>query len=72
MKTQELKNKSNAELQDEIMSLRRELFNLRMQQKNPQSGAAAQANNVARIRMSRRDIARIKTILNERAREKKS
>lgn len=68
MKTQqfkeELKSKSKAELCAEIIALRREQFNLRMQRKNSQE--TMRSHNFKRVRHA---IAFIKTILNERARE---
>ncbi|GIX13015.1 MAG: hypothetical protein KatS3mg118_0974 [Paracoccaceae bacterium] len=45
------------------MALKKEAFNLRFQQ------ATGQIENTARIRQVRRDIARVKTVLNEMARK---
>ncbi len=59
MKAADLRQKSPDELQDDVMSLRKEAFNLRFQK------ATGQLENTARVRQVRRDIARIKTILNE-------
>lgn len=59
MKANELRNKSNAELREELMSLLREQFNLRMQKATGQLSRPHQFNRV------RKDIARIKTVLNE-------
>lgn len=53
-------NKTNDELNDELMSLKKEQFNLRFQK------ASGQLENTARMRQVRRDIARVKTILNTR------
>lgn len=53
---------SDAELRDELVDLRREQFNLRMQR------ATGQTTAWARFREARRDIARIKTIITERER----
>lgn len=61
MKPSELRNKSDAELGKELLELRREQFNLRMQ---AATGALAVSHQLGRIR---RDIARIKTIRRERA-----
>lgn len=57
----ELRGKTPAELKDELLELRREQFNLRMQR------STAQLANMARFKAVRRDVARIKTILNEKA-----
>jgi large subunit ribosomal protein L29 len=62
MKAGELRSKSNDELKDELQSLLRAQFNLRMQK------ATQQLNNTSQIRKVRRDIARVRTILNEKAR----
>lgn len=63
MSAKEIREKSNAELLAEIDTLKTELFNLRFQQ------AVGQLENSARIRTVRKTIARIKTILSERAQE---
>jgi small subunit ribosomal protein S17 len=60
MKPKELRNMTREELQAKERDLRQELLNLRLQQ---QSG---QIQKPSRIRELRRDIARLKTILNER------
>jgi len=60
MKAEDLRQKSADELSDELVSLRKEQFNLRFQ------AASGQLENTARVREVRRDIARIKTIMNER------
>lgn len=60
MKPSELRNKSENELSQELVELRREQFNLRMQRGTGQLG------NPARFKEVRRDIARIKTVLNEK------
>lgn len=59
MKASDLRNKTNDELNDELLALRREQFNLRMQYG---TGQLANTHQFGRIR---RDIARIKTVLNE-------
>ena len=48
------------QLEDELIKLKREQFNLRFQK------AAAQLNNTARVREVRRTIARIKTVEREK------
>lgn len=59
MKTAELRSKSKDELQQSLMDLRKEQFNFRFQK------ATGKIENTARINIVRRDIAKIKTILNE-------
>ncbi|KEZ75894.1 50S ribosomal protein L29 [Salinisphaera hydrothermalis] len=59
MKAKDLREKSADELNDELVALRREQFNLRMQQGTGQLAATHQFGRI------RRDIARIKTVLNE-------
>jgi large subunit ribosomal protein L29 len=59
MEAQELRKKSVDELNDELIALRREQFNLRMQQA---TGELAKHTQHRRVR---KDIARIKTVLNE-------
>lgn len=65
MKAQELRPKSIQELQKDILELRREQFNLRMQKANDQLSRPSQIKEV------RRNIARIKTILNEKKEARK-
>jgi len=60
MKASELKGKSTEDLQKEMLELQREQFNLRMQR------ATGQLAKPHLIKAVRRDIARIKTILNEK------
>ena len=62
MASGELRGKSIDELSDSLRELRKEAFNLRFQ------SASGQLENTARVRVVRRDIARIKTVLAERAR----
>lgn len=57
----DLRAKSPDELKDMLIALRREQFNLRFQR------ATGQLESTNRIRAIRRDIARIKTILGQRA-----
>jgi len=60
MKTEELKGKSRDELTGLLGDLQKEQFNLRFQK------ASGQLENTARVRVVRRDIARIKTLLGGR------
>ena len=62
MKANDLRSKSAAELNEELLKLRREQFNLRMQRATGQMARSDQFGKV------RKDIARIKTVLNEKAR----
>lgn len=62
MKAQDLRTKSDDELKEELTRLHKESFNLRFQ------AASGQLENTARKRQVRRQIARSKTILNERRR----
>jgi len=58
---EELRNKTSEELQLELVSAKKELFNLRFQ------NATNQLNNTARIREVRKNIARIQTIITQRS-----
>lgn len=60
MKASELKNKSAAELQQELLSLGKEQFSLRMQ------AATQQLSNNSQLRKVRRNIARVKTVMTEK------
>ena len=60
MKATELKAKSAADLQSELLSLTKAQFGLRMQV------ATQQLSNTSQLRKVRRDIARVKTILTEK------
>jgi large subunit ribosomal protein L29 len=60
MNASELRNKSQAELKDELFDLLREQFNLRMQ------SASGQLNKGHLLRNVRRNIARVKTVMNEK------
>jgi large subunit ribosomal protein L29 len=60
MAATEFRNKSDAELLEQLVNLRREQFNLRVQQA---TGQQARSDQVTRVR---RDIARLKTVLRER------
>ena len=59
MKASELRAKSVKELNEELINLRREQFNLRMQQA---TGQLARSDQVRKVR---KDIARIKTVMTE-------
>ncbi len=61
MDASELRNKTPDQLRDSLVALKKEAFNLRFQQ------ATSQLENTARMRAVRRDVARIKTVLNEKA-----
>ena len=63
MNAADLREKTPEELRTELENLKKEAFNLRFQ------GATGQLENTARMRSVRRDAARVKTILNEKARE---
>jgi large subunit ribosomal protein L29 len=63
MKAKNLRNKNADELKQELLSLRKAQFGLRMQL------ATQQATNVSEVRKLRRDVARVKTILTEKARQ---
>ena len=60
MNVKEIRTKSNAELLNEINSLKEELFNLRFQQ------ATGQLENPVKMRELKKDIARVKTIIREK------
>jgi large subunit ribosomal protein L29 len=61
MKAADVRAKTDDELTGELDRLSKEAFNLRFQK------ASGQLENTSRVRHVRRDIARIKTILDERA-----
>ncbi|MCE2493312.1 MAG: 50S ribosomal protein L29 [Alphaproteobacteria bacterium] len=58
MKPEELRGKTVDEFNDLLLDSKKELFNLRFQK------VSGQLENTARIREVRRDIARVKTMLN--------
>ncbi len=60
MKAYELREKTDAELVQELDALKDELFNLRFQQ------ATGELENTARLKTVKKTIARIKTIQTER------
>jgi large subunit ribosomal protein L29 len=61
-KADDFRAKSADELSDQLSTMKKEQFNLRFQRAN------GQAENTGRIRVLRRDIARIQTVLNEQRR----
>ena len=65
MKASELRKKKGEELNNQLLELRREQFNLRMQKG---SGQLSKPSEVKRVR---REIARIKTVLGESGVDKK-
>ncbi|EKE73572.1 MULTISPECIES: 50S ribosomal protein L29 [Oceanibaculum] len=60
MKASDIRAKSEDELKQQLVDLRKEAFNLRFQK------ASGQLENTARVRQVRRTIAQIKTILHQR------
>ena len=58
----ELKGKSATELNEDLVALKKELFNLRFQ------NATNQLDNTSRIKEVRRNIARVKTVITEKSR----
>ena len=60
MKTADIRAMSSDQMDDAVLNLKKERFNLRFQQ------ASGQLQNTARVRAVRRDIARITTILASR------
>ena len=56
-----LKGKTAVELQEELVAAKKELFNLRFQ------NATNQLENTSRIKEVRRNIARIQTVIDEKA-----
>ena len=64
MKAENHRGKSVDELKESLKEYAKEAFNLRFQR------ATGQLENTARVNLVRRDIARIKTILNENASDK--
>ena len=60
---EELKGKTPAELNEELVAAKKELFNLRFQ------NATNQLDNTSRIKEVRKNIARIQTIISQKAKE---
>ena len=61
MKAADLRDKTPDQLRDQLAQLKKEAFNLRFQR------ATGQLENSSRMQAVRRDAARVKTILNEKA-----
>ena len=61
MDAKELREKTTDQLNEELETLKKEGFNLRFQQ------ATGQVENTARMRQARREVARVKTIINEKS-----
>jgi len=59
MKISELRGKTIDQLKDLLISLKKESFNLRFQK------TTGELENTSRIRQVRRDVAKVKTLLNE-------
>ena len=60
MRARELRDLSNDELSDRLAETRRELFNLRFQ------AATGALENIGRLKLTKREIARILTVQHER------
>ena len=63
MKVEDIRAMTADQLEDELLKLKKEQFNLRFQR------ATGQLENTSRVREVRRDIARIKTVAAQNARE---
>jgi large subunit ribosomal protein L29 len=63
MLAKELRGKTPDQLRDQLTALKKEAFNLRFQQ------ATNQLENTARMKAVRRDVARINTVLTQKAAE---
>ena len=61
MNAKELHDKTPDQLRDELVNLKKESFNVRFQQ------ATGQLENAARLKTVKRDVARVKTVLNQKA-----
>lgn len=60
MKTEDVRAMTIDQIDDEVLKLKKEQFNLRFQR------ATGQLENTSRVRAVRRDIARLKTIANQK------
>ena len=60
---EDLRTKSAAELQEELVAAKKELFNLRFQ------NATNQLDNTSRIKEVRKNIARIQTLIAQKAKD---
>ena len=65
MKTSDIRAMTPDQMEDAILNLKKERFNLRFQR------ATGQLENTSRLKEARRDIARIKTIAAQKRAEKK-
>ena len=65
MKPSDVRAKTVDELKDELVNLKKEQFNLRVQR------ATQQLENTSQVRKVRRDIARVQTVLAEKVAEAK-
>ncbi|WP_299968900.1 50S ribosomal protein L29 [uncultured Roseobacter sp.] len=61
MNAKELHDKTPDQLREELANLKKEQFNLRFQQ------ATGQLENASQLRTARRNAARVKTVLNQKA-----
>ena len=61
MNANELRDKTPDQVRDELVALKKEAFNLRFQR------ATGQMENTSRMRQVRRGVARVNTILNQKA-----
>jgi len=61
MKAHELNEKTPDQLREELANLKKEAFNLRFQ------AATGSMENTARMKSVRRDAARVKTVMNQKA-----
>ena len=61
MEAKELREKTMDQLTETLETLKKEGFNLRFQQ------ATGQVENTAQMRRARRDVARVKTVINEKS-----
>ena len=61
-KATDLRTRSDDQLSDQLLALKKEQFNLRFQR------ASGQLETTSRVRAIRRDVARIKTLMSERQR----
>ena len=64
VKASELRTKTPDELQTQLLGLKKEAYNLRFQ------GATGEITSTARMRLVRREIARIKTVIKEQSKDK--
>ena len=61
MKVDELKDETKEQLQSSLTDLKKEAFNLRFQKAN------GQLENTARVRIVRRSVARVMTLMNQKS-----